>query len=376
MKAKVKNTLIAVGLLAVGYAAGIIIAIPDSSGNMAKGDISKVSMFRKAIIQPEYSAFEAKLLNDTLAREEESLSKDILVLKLQEFADLVDRSISVAGDIEELQNEVNALRQLKEMSLNAAKAGEVANAAFDNLQNGNKEDLGISYEQASQNMAVAYMLIDKQVRTGKEFAIAADEYFVKHSDMADLESVRDSWALFCCENAFLNGDKQEQKFWVGNKNVHIADSKLIKVIAQHNGALEAIYGPVLQKIEGGALGERTQSSLGQKVENSLGMKAQKHLGEKEAEVLAQQQGEALGKKAVMPIIAAKEGVDAFSGSTTSLVKQIGGESLSMIVIITIGEKFQNGLEAKIKNALEQNTREQLSDREGGTLQQTQRHPMY
>jgi len=245
MKKSIKNSLIIVASLAVGYCAGIIIGVPDLSSEMGRGDVSKVSAFRKALVGPQYSAYEEKLLADSLAMQQEKLVTETLAETLQEFATLVDNSIVVAGDIQELESQVNALREIREMSDNAATAGELAKASLDNLQNGNKEDLGISYEQAAQNMVIAYMIVDDQARTGREFALAADQYYANHPEKKDLADLRDNWAVFCCNCEMLKGNDSESKFWAANTNAKIAESALSKTASERFSKHQYTY--VVQK---------------------------------------------------------------------------------------------------------------------------------
>jgi len=213
MNATVKNTAIIASALVIGYVGGGLLGLPPTTEYISKGDITKVSKFHKNSVENSGSAYQQKLLNNATALSEATEATQILSDKLSQFSELVDLSMSVAGEIPELNKEVAALESVYGLSENAMYAGKVASASFEKLQSGNDNELAIDVEQASQNLTLAYLFIDHQVGLGKDFVTAADKYLKKNKNNEDLAMVRDLWAIFCAENAVIDGNDAELAYW-------------------------------------------------------------------------------------------------------------------------------------------------------------------
>jgi len=228
MSAKVKNTSIIVSALVIGYLLGYICGnifgfLPTTTGEFCKGDVSKVRMFHKKSVENSVSPFEQKLLNDTTALNKAVEVTQILSDKLLQFSELISLSVSVAGDIPELNKEVDAIKSASELSENATYAGKVATASFEKLKMGTDSELAIDVERASQNLALAYIFINHQAALGKDFVIEVDNYLSKNRRNEDLAMVRNLWAVFCAENAVITGDDAELAYW-GNKRIISSNS--------------------------------------------------------------------------------------------------------------------------------------------------------
>jgi len=227
MNTKSKTTILVIVALVIGFFAGVFIGVPIISNSAGLGDVSKVNLFRKSTDSTFVSAFEQKLKNDTVAFNNESAFVQLLSSRMFDFANLVEYTVIAAGDNKQLSEEVNALKNVKELSENALQAAKVAFASLEYLSTGEKTELATGYEQASKNLFVAYLLIDRQVQLGKQFVAAADKYLKGKSaeDVPDLAFVRDLWVNYCGESAWLNGDKLELEYWE-NKTA-IASSKIV-----------------------------------------------------------------------------------------------------------------------------------------------------
>jgi len=202
-----------------GYGAGAFLGFPPIDSEAGQGDVSKVSKFYKGNVQSKESAFQQKLKTDSTALNEAFFIAEVFSTKMFEFSDLVKLSVDVAGDIPELSNEIEALKEVTILSNNASKAGEVAMASYNKLKTGENSELATDVEQATQNLSLAYLLIDRQVALGKNFVTATDNYLAKNAENENLALVRDMWAEYCVENAILNGDKKEYAYWNGKSNL-------------------------------------------------------------------------------------------------------------------------------------------------------------
>lgn len=231
MKAKVKNTAVLVLALVVGYVGGSILGLPPTTGLHSEGDVAKVSKFHKSSVESSISAYQQKLLSDTTALNEATEATRILSNKLSQFYELSGLSMMVAGEIPELSEEVAALKSVYGLSENAMHAGEVASASLGKLQSGEDNELAIDVEQASQNLTLAYMSIDHQVGLGKDFVTAADNYLSKNKYDEDLAAVRDLWAVFCAENAVIDGNAAEMAYW-GKQKILSSDLGASAILVQ------------------------------------------------------------------------------------------------------------------------------------------------
>lgn len=231
-KSKTSALFLLIGAFVIGFCAGAFIGLPGTGDNLASGDVSKVNSFRKSTASSTTSTLEQKLKSDTLAFNNESATVELISTRMSEFANLVDCAIKAAGDKEELSEEVNALKNVRELSENALQTAKVASASLESLSTGEKNDLAMDYDQASKNLLMAFLLVDRQVQLGKQFVVAVDKYLEGKSadDAPELVRVRDLWANYCGESAWLNGDKQEVAYW---ENKSTIDTWQIATLGNH-----------------------------------------------------------------------------------------------------------------------------------------------
>lgn len=212
------NSKIAFGVLmglVVGMVIGICIPDVNVSEGMGKGDIAKVSKYNKSMVSPAVSAFQEKMLNNPEELQKTAASLAVLNMRMDEFDKLVDIAVEAASSNDDLVESVEKLMNIKKLSLNAKNAGEEAVRSFSSVIDGENKGSANDYEQASQNLALAYMLVDRQTNVGKQFVTDVDT-FLKGKDIDEyyaLAVARDLWAGYCAGEAVLNNDKEELAYW-------------------------------------------------------------------------------------------------------------------------------------------------------------------
>ena len=209
-----KFIVVSVVCLLVGYVIGGFIGIPPTIVGNAGGDIAKVSKFRMAKVSTQKSAFEEKLLSDTLELRKTAFSLLFLTSRMDEFSDLVALSEKAAGGNETLHPSLTRLSNMKELSLNAYNAGVEAADVLGQLAGGAKIGGGV-VDQATENLTLAYLMVDRQLSAAKYFIAEVDSYLKGKSVAANaaLAEARDKWVVYCATDAALNADELEMAQW-------------------------------------------------------------------------------------------------------------------------------------------------------------------
>ena len=209
-----KLIVVSVVCLLVGYVIGGFIGIPPTISGNAGGDIAKVSKFRMAKVSSQKSAFEEKLLSDTLELRKTAFSLLFLTSRMDEFSDLVELSEKAAGGNETLHPSLTRLSNMKELSLNAYNAGVEAAEVLGQLAGGAKIGGGV-VDQATENLTLAYLMVDRQLSAAKYFIAEVDSYLKGKSVAANAElaEARDKWVVYCATDAALNADELEMAQW-------------------------------------------------------------------------------------------------------------------------------------------------------------------
>ena len=209
-----KFIVVSVVCLLVGYVIGGFIGIPPTISGNAGGDIAKVSKFRMSKVSSQKSAFEEKLLSDTLELRKTAFSLLFLTSRMDEFSDLVELSEKAAGGNETLHPSLTRLSNMKELSLNAYNAGVEAAEVLGQLAGGAKIGGGV-VDQATENLTLAYLMVDRQLSAAKYFIAEVDSYLKGKSVAANAElaEARDKWVVYCATDAALNSDELEMAQW-------------------------------------------------------------------------------------------------------------------------------------------------------------------
>lgn len=221
MKTNVKIIVSAAVALLAGYFIGALAGFPSVDSNSGKGDISKVSKFRMTTVSPQMNALQEKIMNDPQELKKAAISLTCLTARMTEFAGLVDIAVDAASGKSGLEKSLASLQSMKNLSENAAQAGQDVLTVFDQMTSGKGAKNASAYEQASQNLSIAYLMVDRQLKVAKDFVAEVDAYLDGKSleDNGKLALARDLWVDYCAGNAILNGDKSSLAYWNNQGNV-------------------------------------------------------------------------------------------------------------------------------------------------------------
>lgn len=208
---KTKSVLAIMASLAVGYLAGAVFGVPSVGENSGNGNVARLS--RKNIpavsVSPELSEYQEKLMSDSLEMMRESARLQLLTSRMMEFSSLVNLAITSASGIFELEESVNGLISLRQMSDNVAKAGMDAIECFNDFSQGLKTGNASNFEQASGNLVSASQVVARETETGMEFVLAVDNFMTGRDtrDFSKLVFARDMWAAYCSSAPVFEDDE-------------------------------------------------------------------------------------------------------------------------------------------------------------------------
>ena len=215
MKTNTKVFLGIVGGVIAGFVAGVYAPAPNQDSG--KGDISKVNKYSKSVVSEDMSAFQEKILNDPSELKKTAASLAVLYNRMDEFDKLVDIAVASSANIEEIERSVTKLQVVQKLAENTKIAAEKAITEFDAMVGGEKK--GNGYEQASQNLSLAYLMVNRQVNVGKEYVSDVDAFLRGKSieENAALALSRDLWVGYCAGEAVLDNDSEEIAYWKDKK---------------------------------------------------------------------------------------------------------------------------------------------------------------
>ena len=219
MKTNFKLTLATIIGFAAGCAAGFFFQTAGTTEGSAKGDIAKVSKFSKNVVSPAMSAFQEKITSNPEELEKATFSLTVLTSRMTEFDELVTLAVAVSEGNEELATSVRNLQSVSQLAANARTSGNQALEALNAIAEGKKTS--VDYEQASQNLALAFMMVDRQISVGKQYVCDVDA-FLRGKDVEDYKELalaRDLWAGYCAGEARLTNDDEELAYWSKQQNL-------------------------------------------------------------------------------------------------------------------------------------------------------------
>lgn len=214
-----KIILTVVGVL-VGFGLGYLCANVSFGENNGKGDITKVSKYSKTVVSPQASAFQEKIMNDPEAFKQAQASLIVVGTRMRDFDKLVDFAKQSCAGIEELAPALAKIEKVSTLSANAKNAALAASESFNAMVDGVKGSAA-DFETASQNLSLAFLMVDRQLSVGKDFVASVDAY-LKDKDVKDnfsLATTRDLWAGYCAGQAIIDGDNAELEFWSNQKTL-------------------------------------------------------------------------------------------------------------------------------------------------------------
>ena len=213
MKTNSKLALATVMGFLVGGAAGFFFRGAEITPDLAQGDISKASKFNKNVVSPAMSAFQEKITSNPEELEKATVSLTVLTSRMTEFDELVKIAAAASEGKEELAASLKDLLSVKQLAANARTSGNQALEALNAITEGKKSS--VDYEQASQNLALAFMMVDRQISVGKQYVCDVDA-FLRRKDVEDYKELalaRDLWAGYCAGEAVLTNNDEELAYW-------------------------------------------------------------------------------------------------------------------------------------------------------------------
>ena len=220
MKTNSKLALATVIGFLVGGAAGFFFrGGAEITPDLAQGDISKVSKFNRNVVSPAMSAFQEKITSNPEELEKATFSLTVLTSRMTEFDELVNIATTVSEGNEELATSLRNLQSVRQLAANARTSGNQALEALNAIAEGKKSS--VDYEQASQNLALAFMMVDRQISVGKQYVCDVDA-FLRGKDVDDYKELalaRDLWAGYCAGEARLTNNDEELAYWSKQQNL-------------------------------------------------------------------------------------------------------------------------------------------------------------
>ena len=227
MKTNFKIALAAVIGFLAGGVAGFFFSGAEMAPDLAQGDISKVSKFSKNVVSPTMSAFQEKITSNPEELEKATFSLTVLTSRMTEFDELVNIATSASEGKEELAASVKYLQRIKQLAANARTNGTQALEALNAIAEGKRSS--VDYEQASQNLAIAYMMVDRQINVGKQYVCDVDAFLRGKNveDYKELALARDLWAGYCAGEARLTNNDEELAYWSKQQSLLTSDSDVL-----------------------------------------------------------------------------------------------------------------------------------------------------
>ena len=232
MKTNSKLALATVIGFLVGGAAGFFFRGAEITPDLAQGDISKASKFNKNVVSPAMSAFQEKITSNPEELEKATASLTVLTSRMTEFDELVKIAAAASEGKEELAASLKDLLSVKQLAANARTSGNLALEALNAITEGKKSS--VDYEQASQNLALAFMMVDRQISVGKQYVCDVDA-FLRGKDIEDYKELalaRDLWAGYCAGEAVLTNNSEELAYWNKQQNLLTSSSNTLAAMEQ------------------------------------------------------------------------------------------------------------------------------------------------
>ena len=199
----------------VGFGLCFLLRGVVAESGFLSGDISKADSSRDAEVSPAMSAFKDRIANDTTEFNKALASLTMLTSLMDEFDKLVAIASSASEGKEEFVSSIEQMQRMKQIASNARDNGVMALQSLNSIAEGKTSS--INYELASQNLTLAFLMVDRQVNVGKQYVCEVDEYLrgKEVTEYEDLASSRDQWAEYCAREAALNRDGSEIDYWKG-----------------------------------------------------------------------------------------------------------------------------------------------------------------
>lgn len=203
----------------VGFGVCVIVGGLATEDGFLSGDVSKADKSRVESMSPAMDAFQEKVVNDVAEFNKAVESLTMLTSLMEEFDKLVSITAAASEGKDELASSVGQLLKIRQIACNARDNGAMALESLNAIAEGKKS--AINYELASQNLSLAFLMVDRQVSVGKQYVSDVD-LFLRGKDVEeyhDLAYARDLWAGYCAREAALNKDGKEIDYWSSKGNI-------------------------------------------------------------------------------------------------------------------------------------------------------------
>ncbi|MCQ2167221.1 MAG: hypothetical protein MJY69_00935 [Bacteroidales bacterium] len=211
----VKNSNFAIYLVLaalVGFGASFLFNANNSQSDLLSGDISKATRYNNVKEDPEVSALEEKIQNDTAFLHLTKNAYALLENRVENLENLTARTLEVCAGIPELESAIAPVKSLNAKAANTMNSINKAVSGVEKLAEGKKAP---EYEQVSNNVFVGFKKIENQLAIGKAFVENATSYINGKSEeeSASVAKLIAEWSVYCMQDAVLNNSKSEMEFW-------------------------------------------------------------------------------------------------------------------------------------------------------------------
>ena len=213
MYVKKSNFVIYLALaLVVGFGTSFLFGSMNVESDQLSGDISKATRYNNVKEDPEASALEEKIQNDTAFLHLTKNAYALLENRVENLENLTARTLEVCAGIPELESAIAPVKSLNAKAANTMNSINKAVSGVEKLAEGKKAP---EYEQVSNNVFVGFKKIENQLAIGKAFVENATSYINGKSEeeSASVAKLIAEWSVYCMQDAVLNNSKSEMEFW-------------------------------------------------------------------------------------------------------------------------------------------------------------------
>lgn len=204
--------LISVITLIAGYFIGAFVGIPRVNNDQLSGAIGKASKHKSTVSGTDIAAIENKLRNDADFLAQTSYCFAYMSSRISEFKQNVAYTLEVVSLYPEFEPYKTTMGDLLKMASNAETS---ASAALESLSKIIEGDKIVNYEEAANNAAISYALLDRGLSLSRSFIADANSFLKdkKVQDYQNLAFIRDRWVEYNYIEAVLTEDNTLMSLW-------------------------------------------------------------------------------------------------------------------------------------------------------------------
>ena len=204
--------LISAVTLIAGYFIGAFVGIPRVNNDQLSGAIGKASKHKSTVSGTDIAAIENKLRNDADFLAQTSYCFAYMSSRISEFKQNVAYTLEVVSLYPEFEPYKTTMGDLLKMASNAETS---ASAALESLSKIIEGDKKVNYEEAANNAAISYALLDRGLSLSRSFIADANSFLKdkKVQDYQNLAFIRDRWVEYNYIEAVLTEDNTLMSLW-------------------------------------------------------------------------------------------------------------------------------------------------------------------